>query len=138
MPRALRHIQDMETILGELETRVFGGDGRSRKWPVIMIAAAVVGIVCLLEMANFTFFQRLEWITYDARVQLANHYPQRNQLDATNLGLVDISDETIGYVSGGKLGFHYTWAVLAAHRLCHGAAGAGEGRGQNGGIRRSL
>src|SRR5580698_9179126 len=98
LPRALSQIKEWETMLGEAEKRVFGGDGRSRKWPVILIAAVVVAVVCLLEIGNVSFFQRLEWITYDARVKLASQHPLPNQLNATNLGLVDISDETIDLV----------------------------------------
>jgi class 3 adenylate cyclase/CHASE2 domain-containing sensor protein len=107
LTRALAKIKALESFLGDAEMRVLGGDGRSRKWPVLLIAAIVVAIVCFLEIGNVSLFQRLEWITYDARVKLASEHPVPNQINATNLSLVDISDETIDVMDDGSLGFQY-------------------------------
>jgi class 3 adenylate cyclase len=100
-------------MLGDFETLVFGDDVKTRKWPVILIAAVVVSVVCLLQIGNLTALQRLEWMTYDTRVklaaQMAVHYPRPNQVNATNLGLVEVNDQTIDLVNNGKrlLGFSY-------------------------------
>ena len=86
-----------------------GEGAQGRRWPVTLIAAVVVAGVCLLDLANLTWLRRLEWMTYDARVKLARRVPGPNQLHATNLGLVEITDETIDSVNNGEqeLGFSY-------------------------------
>jgi len=77
------------------------------KSPTFFIAAPVIIGVCLLQMFPFSGFERLEWMTYDWRVRLAHEYPVGNVNDATNLGLVEISDNTIAAVNNGSVGFKY-------------------------------
>ncbi len=77
------------------------------KSPTFFIAAPVIFGVCLLQMFPVTGFERLEWMTYDWRVRLAHEYPTGYSKDATNLGLVEISDNTIAAVNNGSVGFRY-------------------------------
>jgi class 3 adenylate cyclase/CHASE2 domain-containing sensor protein len=77
------------------------------KSPICLIAALVILGVCLLEMTGIQFFQRLEWMTYDWRVRLAHSYANHSANEATNLGVVAISDNTIAQVNSGHLGFQY-------------------------------
>jgi class 3 adenylate cyclase/CHASE2 domain-containing sensor protein len=81
------------------------------KSPTFFIAAPVIFGVCILQMipqiTRFAGFDRLEWMTYDWRVRLARHYARPFVNDATNLGLVEISDDTIAAVNNGSLGFKY-------------------------------
>ncbi|WP_160164471.1 CHASE2 domain-containing protein [Pedosphaera parvula] len=74
-----------------------------RKAP-FLIAAGVIGLVCLVQVFRFDFFERLERMTYDLRVRrAANH----SSLMTTNLGFVAISEETIRRINNGSLGFSY-------------------------------
>jgi class 3 adenylate cyclase/CHASE2 domain-containing sensor protein len=77
------------------------------KSPVCFTAAPVILVVCLLQIFQVRAFQRLEWMTYDARVRLANESPARLAQDAPNLGIVDISDNTIAAVNSGSLGYRF-------------------------------
>jgi class 3 adenylate cyclase len=75
--------------------------------PTFFIAAPVILCVCILELARVVAFQRLEWISYDWRVRLAHRYPGAFSNISTNLGLVEISDNTIAAINDGSLGFRY-------------------------------
>jgi class 3 adenylate cyclase/CHASE2 domain-containing sensor protein len=77
------------------------------KSPICIIAALVILVVCLLETYRVAAFQRLEWMTYDWRVRLAHDYASHSPNDATNLGVVEISDNTIAEVISGQLGYKY-------------------------------
>jgi class 3 adenylate cyclase/CHASE2 domain-containing sensor protein len=77
------------------------------KSPPIVIAAVVVVVVCVLEITRVSFLQRLEWMTYDSRVKLAHQYHSQASNNATNLGLVAMSDASIAAVDSGKFGFRY-------------------------------
>ena len=46
-------------------------------------------------------------MTYDWRVRLAHDYASHSVNDATNLGLVDISDNTIAAVNNGDFGYQF-------------------------------
>jgi len=63
--------------------------------------------VCLLELFHVTAFQRVEWMTYDWRVRLAHSYGGQSPNQATNLGFVEISDNTIAAVANGDFGYKY-------------------------------
>lgn len=81
----------------------------SVKSPRTLIAAVVILLTCVLELTHYGIAQRLEWITYDERVRFAQHFPGPFP-NATNLGFVDISDETIAAVNHtnqGSLGYGY-------------------------------
>jgi class 3 adenylate cyclase/CHASE2 domain-containing sensor protein len=77
------------------------------KSPICLIAAVVILFVCVLEMTHAQAFQRLEWMTYDWRVRLAHNYASHSSADATNLGLVEISDNTIAAVNSGEFGYQF-------------------------------
>jgi class 3 adenylate cyclase len=77
------------------------------KSPPLLIATPVILVMCVLEITHATFIQRLEWMTYDWRVKLAHHYPGDTSNNATNLGLVEISDKSISDVDSGRFGFKY-------------------------------
>lgn len=71
-----------------------------------LICATVIVLVCGVQLLprfwhRFDFFQRLEWITYDARVRWA---AERGPLTATNLGYVFINDDSIEAVQDGYYG----------------------------------
>ncbi len=70
----------------------------------IFITAGVIGLVCLAQVIRPEYIERLERMTYDLRVQeAARHSPAV----ATNLGFVDIRDETLKYVSAGLVNDSY-------------------------------
>jgi class 3 adenylate cyclase len=77
------------------------------KSPICLIAALVILVVCLLELTGVPLFQRLEWMTYDWRVRLAHNSAGHSANDATNLGLVEISDTTIEAVNSGEFGYQF-------------------------------
>ncbi len=58
-------------------------------------------------MTRVPAFQRLEWMTYDWRVRLAHNYASHSSNDATNLGVVEISDNTIAAVNSGEFGYQF-------------------------------
>jgi class 3 adenylate cyclase/CHASE2 domain-containing sensor protein len=72
-----------------------------RRAPLIL-ALAVLVLVCVLQMARLDFFERLEWMTYDLRAKAALHFPAPA---ATNLAFVSIEDSSIDAVEKGYIGF---------------------------------
>jgi class 3 adenylate cyclase/CHASE2 domain-containing sensor protein len=67
----------------------------------VLIAAGVIGLVCLAQIWRPELFERLERMTYDWRArQGASRSPQI----ATNLGFVNISDASIDAVNKGLVG----------------------------------
>jgi class 3 adenylate cyclase/CHASE2 domain-containing sensor protein len=81
------------------------------KSPTFFIAALVILGVCILQitpqLVRFAGLDRLEWMTYDWRVRLAHDYASSYADENANLGLVEISDDTIAAVSSGSLGLNY-------------------------------
>jgi class 3 adenylate cyclase/CHASE2 domain-containing sensor protein len=81
------------------------------KSPTFLIAAPVILGVCLLQafprLSRIAGLDRLEWMTYDWRVRLAHRYAGPFADEASNLGLVEISDDTIAAINSGNLGFKY-------------------------------
>jgi class 3 adenylate cyclase/CHASE2 domain-containing sensor protein len=71
-----------------------------RRAPVIL-AVAVLALVCALQVARLDFFERLEWMTYDLRAKAALHYPAPV---STNLAFVSIDDSSIDAVEKGYIG----------------------------------
>ena len=67
------------------------------KSPTFFIAIIVTLFVCALEIGfdHLPVLQRLELMTFDWRVQVAHNLQNLASQDATNLGLVEISDNTI-------------------------------------------
>jgi len=70
----------------------------------VLIAVAVIALVCSLRLARFDFFDRLERMTYDWRARVALRHPPTV---ATNLGFVAISDESIAALNNNSLHFRY-------------------------------
>lgn len=88
---------------------VGGVNHRPAQFVPIFIAAAVIGVVCLLEILpryypHIDFARRVEWMTYDLRMRTA---AQRSSHASTNLAFVYISDDSIAAVSDGSLGYQY-------------------------------
>jgi class 3 adenylate cyclase/CHASE2 domain-containing sensor protein len=77
------------------------------KSPTFFIAAPVIGCVCLLEIFQFSAPKGLELITYDLRAQLAHRLHSTAPNSPTNLGLVEINDNTIWAVKNRRVGFDY-------------------------------
>lgn len=71
--------------------------------PLLTSVAAVL-LVGAVYFWNPQPVQRLEAITFDWRMRLANRFPT---LCATNLGFVFMSDESITRLNDGSLGFRY-------------------------------
>jgi hypothetical protein len=76
------------------------------KFLPVLISGTIIAGVCLLQalshlLPGFGFFQRLEWMSYDWRVRVANQWspPVTDQL-----GFVYIGDDAIALFSEGKLG----------------------------------
>ena len=69
-----------------------------------VIAFGVIVLVCLVRWQRWGFFDRLEHITYDMRVRQAVQYVPTV---ATNLGFVEINDESVIRVATGSLGFNF-------------------------------
>ena len=69
-----------------------------------LIAFAVIILVCLVRWRQVGFFERLEQMTYDLRVRQAVKFAP---LVATNLGFIEINDESALEVLNGDVGFHF-------------------------------
>ena len=97
-----------------------------------LICATVIALVCAMQWLGrvwpqFDFLQRIEWITYDARVRLAARF---SPPVAANLGFVDISDDSIALVCDGDFGklpyqFGLYWPRQVHARLVHELAAQG-------------
>jgi class 3 adenylate cyclase/CHASE2 domain-containing sensor protein len=108
LPSDLLSYKDWNAMLKDWEGLLLGESApQTRRLPMILIAGAVIAVVCLLEIGHVIFLQKLEWMTYDARVKLANRHPGSRHSIATNLGLVEITDDTIEIVNNGTLGYRY-------------------------------
>jgi len=70
----------------------------------LILALAVLVVVCGLQLARLDFFERLEWMTYDLRAKTALHFPAPA---ATNLAFVSIEESGIEAVKNGRVGFHF-------------------------------
>jgi adenylate cyclase len=83
---------------------------RIQKHLPLLIAAVVILTVCSLrflqkDVPALQLFERMEWWTYDWRVQKAAEYPT---VTATNLAAVFIDDQSLKDVNEG-LGFDWPW-----------------------------
>jgi class 3 adenylate cyclase len=86
-----------------------------KRAPVIL-AVAVLALVCGLRLLRLDFFERLERMTYDLRAKTALHF---SAPVATNLAFVAIEDSSIAAVQNGALGFHFglSWPRQVYGRL---------------------
>jgi adenylate cyclase len=71
-----------------------------------LIATPVILVVCVLQATQASFLRRLELMTYDWRVKVARQYSDGSH-NATNLGLVAVSDASIAAVDRGKFGYQF-------------------------------
>jgi class 3 adenylate cyclase/CHASE2 domain-containing sensor protein len=67
----------------------------------VLLAAAVLALVCGLRLAGLDFFERLERMTSDLRARTALHFPAPV---TTNLAFVAITDDSIKAVQNGFIG----------------------------------
>lgn len=74
-----------------------------KRAPVIL-AVAVLVLVCGLRLLRLDFFERLERMTYDLRAKTALHF---SAPIATNLAFVTIEDSSIVAVQNSSLGFRF-------------------------------
>jgi class 3 adenylate cyclase/CHASE2 domain-containing sensor protein len=70
----------------------------------LLLALAVLALVCGLRLAGLDFFRRLERMTYDLRARTALHF---SAAAATNLAFVSIEESSITAVKNGSVGFHF-------------------------------
>jgi len=70
----------------------------------VLLALAVLALICGLRLAGLDFFERLEWMTYDLRARTALHFPAPA---ATNLAFVSMEDSSIAAIRHGLLGRPY-------------------------------
>ena len=70
----------------------------------VLLAIAVLALVCGLRLAGLDFFERLERMTYDFRARTALHFPAPA---ATNFAFVSIEESSIDAVKNGSVGFHF-------------------------------
>ena len=86
-----------------------------KRAPVIL-AVAVLALVCGLRLLRLDFFERLERMTYDLRAKTALHF---SAPVATNLAFVAIEDSSITAVQNGSVGFHFglSWPRQVYGRL---------------------
>jgi class 3 adenylate cyclase/CHASE2 domain-containing sensor protein len=70
----------------------------------VLLALAVLALVCGLRLAGLDFFERLERMTCDLRARTALHFPAPA---ATNLAFVAIEESSITAVKDGSVGFHF-------------------------------
>jgi class 3 adenylate cyclase/CHASE2 domain-containing sensor protein len=76
---------------------------RLKPAPVIL-AAAVLALVCGLRLAGLDFLERLERMTCDLRARIALRFPAPA---ATNLAFVSIEESSIAAVKNGSVGFRF-------------------------------
>jgi class 3 adenylate cyclase/CHASE2 domain-containing sensor protein len=70
----------------------------------LILALAVIVLVCGIRLLQLDFFERLERMTYDLRVRTAQHFPAPA---ATNLAFVSMEDSSIAAIRHGLLGRPY-------------------------------
>jgi class 3 adenylate cyclase len=90
----------------------------------VLLACAVLALVCGLRLAGLDFFERLERMTYDLRARAALHFPAPA---ATNLAFVSIEESSIAAVKDGSVGFHFGlyWPREVYGRLAAELSGQG-------------
>lgn len=70
----------------------------------VIVAGAVVLLVCILQLSRLDFFERLERMTYDLRAKAALSFPAPA---STNLAFVSIEESSLDAVLHGKVGFRF-------------------------------
>jgi class 3 adenylate cyclase/CHASE2 domain-containing sensor protein len=77
---------------------------KSAKYAPVIVALAVIVLVCIVCLLQLDFFDHLERITYDLRAKAALDFPSPA---ATNLAFVSIEESSIDAVLSGKLGYSF-------------------------------
>ena len=77
---------------------------RPKRTP-LLIALMVLVLVCGVHALRLDFPERLERMTYDLRVRIANHFPA---LVATNFAFVAMEESSIRAVKSGELGYRFS------------------------------
>ena len=70
----------------------------------VILAVAVLALVCGVRLLRWDFPERLERMTYDLRVRAAQQFPAPA---ATNLAFVAMEESSIKTVKSGRLGYRY-------------------------------
>ena len=70
----------------------------------VLLAVAVLVLVCYIRLLRFDFFERMERMTYDLRVRAAQKSPAPA---ATNLAFVSVEESSLAAVKSGRLGYGY-------------------------------
>jgi len=70
----------------------------------VLLAIAVLLLVCYLRLLRLDFFERMERMTYDLRVRAAQKFPKPA---ATNLAFISIEESSLDAVQHGLLGRPY-------------------------------
>ena len=79
LPSDLLSYKDWDAMLRDWEGLLLGGGSQqARKLPMILIAGAVIALVCLLEIGHASFLRKMEWMTFDARVAIRNLTKQQD------------------------------------------------------------
>jgi class 3 adenylate cyclase/CHASE2 domain-containing sensor protein len=99
-------------LLRLLDEALFGRSTQQvRKLPILLIAGLIISLVSLCEVFDVPFFhsfsRTLEDLTFDLRVGFSHRQSAANPNIATNLALVEITDDTITMVNKGTLGYRY-------------------------------
>jgi class 3 adenylate cyclase/CHASE2 domain-containing sensor protein len=76
---------------------------RPKRAPIIL-ALIILALVCGVRVWNPGFIERLERMTYDLRVRIAQDFPA---FTATNLTFVSMEESSIAAVKNGQVGFHF-------------------------------
>lgn len=87
---------------------------RLRKLALAALALGWVALLAALAAARVSPLERLELMTYDWRVRLALG---RGAPAATNLGFVDINDDSIAALLDGRLGANYRFGLYWPRHL---------------------
>jgi class 3 adenylate cyclase/CHASE2 domain-containing sensor protein len=77
---------------------------KSFKRTPLILAIAVLALVCGVRLLRLDFFERLERMTYDVRVRTALNFPAPA---ATNLAFVSMEESSIAAVKSGALGYKF-------------------------------
>ena len=90
----------------------------------VLLAVAVLLLVCDVRLLQLDFFERMERMTYDLRVRAAERFPSPS---ATNLAFVTVEESSLVAVKSGRLGYSYglEWPRQVYGRLVEELAAQG-------------
>jgi len=90
----------------------------------VLLAVAVLLLVCDVRLLRLDFFEGMERMTYDLRVRAAQRFPSPV---ATNLAFVAVEESSLAAVKSGRLGYSYglEWPRQVYGRLVEELAAQG-------------